>query len=161
MFPFTRFKWAEMREVARELIQRIHAGHAAGGEFTLPVVDFLRVFAPQADAGELRKASVRGDLQFKVESEDGGSFALAEGERALFDLKREGLLIRLPATRMSGRYAILPAAFRIDFNAGEELEGCKRALILICNRVSSVEVSEQRLKTTAPNPLFDLLVEFE
>src|SRR5579883_2659250 len=117
MFPFTRFKWAEMRDVARELIQRIHSGHAAGGEFTLPVVDFLRLFAPQADAGELEKAAARGDMQFKVESNDGGSFVLAEGERALFDLKREGLLIRLPATRMSGRYAIRPDAFRIDFNA--------------------------------------------
>lgn len=160
MFPFTRFKWLEMRDVARELIARIHAGHATGAEFTLPVVDFVRVFAPAASIEELAKAKRRGDLRFTVDSQDGGAFTLAKGERATFDLPREGFAIRIP-TQMSGRYAVRPGAFRIDFAKGEELEGCKRVFLLICNRVTSVDVSAERLEAKGTSRMFDLLVEFE
>lgn len=146
--------------MARALIARIHEGHAQGGEFAVPVVDFLRLFAPEASEAELNKIAARGSLRFKVESGTGGSFRLAAGARALFDLKRENLVIRVPP-RLSGRYTVRDGAFHIDFNAGEELEGCKRVLILICNRVLSVDVSEKRLETRAPNSIFNLTVDFE
>lgn len=160
MLPFLRFKWREMREVARRLVARVHAGHAGGVEFTIPIVDFLKMFAPEARAVDLHKISARGELKFIVESANGGSFKLATGERALFDLKRENLVLRIPP-RMSGKYTVREGGFHIDFNEGEELEGCKRVLLLICNRILSVDVSEKQVRTRAPNPLFDLVVDFE
>jgi hypothetical protein len=68
--------------------------------------------------------------------------------------------MRIPE-RMSGRYEILPSAFRIIFKEGEELEGCKRLFILVCNRVVSVDVSSERVDVRLPSKLFDLCVEFE
>src|SRR5688572_12636098 len=136
---FNCLKWPEMRDVALELIKHMHDGHARR-QFSIPVVDFVRVFAPLAQHSELAKVSQRGDLQFTADSPSGGSFTLAQGERALFDLHREGLVLRIPV-RMSGRYSITPDAFRVEFNRGEELEGCKRIFLLVCNRVLSVEVS--------------------
>ncbi|GAC1398821.1 MAG: hypothetical protein NVSMB56_13780 [Pyrinomonadaceae bacterium] len=160
MLPFLRFKWLEMREVARALVARVHAGHAEGESFTIPVVDFLKMFAPEASAEDVRKIAARGSLRFVVESANGGSFKLPTGERALFDLKREKLFLRIPP-RMSGTYTVREGGFRIDFNEGEELEGCKRILLLICNRVLSVDVSDKQVRTRAPNPIFDLVVDFE
>src|SRR5437868_14963298 len=124
MLPFLRFKWPEMRPVAHELIGRIHAGHARNEPFRIPVVDFVRVFAPQTDASELAKLRARGDLTFTPDGTDGGTFALKPGARALCDLHREGLVIRVPA-RLSGRYAVSERAFRITCTPGAELEGCK------------------------------------
>jgi hypothetical protein len=148
-----------MRPVALELIQRMHEGHA-GGRFSIPVVDFARVFAPGARKAELMKVAERGDIHFTPRSESGGVFRLAEGPPATFDLGREGLAMRVPA-RMSGVYEVRPSSFQIKFNSGEELEGCKRLLVLICNRVVGVEVSGERVNVRLPSKLFDLCVEFE
>ena len=159
MAIFDCLKWPEMRAAALELIARMHEGHAGGGPFAIPAVEFVRIFSPGADAGELEKIAARGDIQFRPDSPDGGTFQLAPGERALFDLHRDALVLRIPV-RMSGRYELRPGAFRIDFNPGEELEGCKRLLLLICNRVVSVEVSPERVDVRAPQRIFDLCVEF-
>jgi hypothetical protein len=137
----------------------MHEGHAQS-EFSIPVLDFVRVFAPGAKEAEMEKVAERGSIHFKAESEKGGTFRLAEGPRATFDLGREGLAMRVPE-RMSGRYLIRPSAFHIDFNDGEELEGCKRLFVLVCNRVVSVDVSTKRVDVHLPSKLFDLCVEFE
>lgn len=158
MTLFDCLKWPEMRPVALDLIRRMHEGHA-GGRFALPVVDFLRVFAPGAGLAELAKVAERGDLLFAADAPAGGHFTLAEGERALFDLHREGLVIRVPR-RLGGRYEILPEAFRVTFHRGEELEGCKRLGLLICNRVTSVEVTPRRVNVHLPVKLLNLCVEF-
>src|SRR5919112_3745843 len=63
MTLFRCLKWPEMRGAALELIARVREGHARGS-FHIPVVDFLRVFSPGADAAELSKVAERGDLQF-------------------------------------------------------------------------------------------------
>lgn len=159
MALFNCLKWPEMREVALELIARMHKGHKRG-RFSIPVVDFARVFAPGAAATELDKVRTRGDINFTAEDERGGTFELAEGPRAHFELGREGLVMRVPRL-MSGRYEILTDAFRVDFNKGEELEGCKRIFMLVCNRVVSVEVSNKRVDVRLPSSMFDLCVEFE
>ena len=159
MAIFDCLKWPEMRPVALELIARMHGGHARG-RFAIPVVDFVGVFSPGAGAGVREQVAARGDLQFVATSPAGGTFTLAEGPRALLDLGREGLSMRIPA-RMSGAYELRPEAFRISFNKGEELEGCKRLLLLVCNRVVSVEVSPERVEVHLPSRLFDLCVEFE
>lgn len=159
MALFNCLKWPEMRAVARELIAKMHEGHARR-DFSIPVVDFARVFAPGAQAGELAKVERRGNIHFTADDDRGGSFALAEGPRALFDLGREGLSMRIPA-RMSGRYELQPGALHIAFNEGEELEGCKRVFLLVCNRVVSVDVSGARVEVRLPSKLFDLCVEFE
>lgn len=158
MLPFTRLRWPEMRAVALELVARVHAGHARG-VFRVPVADFVGVLARDASEAELRKVRERGDLMFAAETDAGGSFTLAEGERALFDLHREGLVIRIPR-RVGGRYYLRPGAFRVEFTPGEELEGCKRVVLLVCNRVVSVDVSDSRVEVRAPRRLFDLVVEF-
>ena len=147
-----------MRGVALDLIGRVHRGHGLG-RFGIPVVDFVRVFSPSATPAELAKVAERGDLHFSADSHRGGFFALAEGPRALFDLHREGLVIRIPA-RLSGRYELLSDAFRVTFNAGEELEGCKRVLLLACNRVTSVEVTPRRVDVQLKVKLLNLCVEF-
>jgi hypothetical protein len=147
-----------MRAVALELVARVHEGHARG-LFRIPVVDFVSVFSHDARPDELRKVRERGDLMFAAETDSSGSFRLAEGERALFDLRREGLVIRIPE-RVSGRYLLRPGAFRVEFNAGEELEGCKRLVLLVCNRVLSVDVSGERVEVRSPRRIFDLIVEF-
>ena len=159
MALFSCLKWPEMRPVTLKLIERMHEGHAQG-RFSIPVVDFARVFAPGALVSEMKKVAERGDIQFTPKSETGGVFTLAEGARATFDLGREGLVMRIPE-RMSGKYKIRPSAFTIAFNEGEELEGCKRLFILVCNRVVSVEVSQERVDVRLPSKLFDLCVEFE
>ena len=156
---FNRLKWPEMRGVALELIARVHEGHARG-RFAIPVVDFVRVFAPGASSAELAKVAERGDLRFTADSADAGAFTLAEGGRALLDLQRESLVIRIPA-RMSGRYELRPNAFHVIFNRGEELEGCKRLVLLVCNRILSVDVSSERVDVRLPGRIFDLCVEFE
>lgn len=156
---FNCLKWPEMRAVAAELIARVHEGHASG-RFRIPVVDFARVFAPGASPAELSKVATRGDMQFVADSDAGGAFTLGEGERALFDLRREGLVMRVPA-RMSGRYEVRPEAFRVTFNEGEELEGCKRLLLLVCNRVLEVEVSTRRVDVRLSVNMLDLCVEFD
>ena len=159
MAIFNCLKWPEMRAVALELIGHMHEGHARS-RFALPVVDFIGVFSPGASAAERSKVAGRGDLQFVADSPDGGTFTLDQGPRALLDLGREGLVMRIPA-RMSGRYALSPAAFRITFDRGAELEGCKRLLLLVCNRVVGIEVSSTRVDVHLPSRLFDLCVEFE
>lgn len=156
---FDCLKWPEMREVALELIAHMHAGHARG-QFSIPVVDFLSIFSPQASEAELAKVAARGDIRFTPDSATTGSFTLAEGARALFDLHREGLVMRIPV-RMSGTYELRPGAFRIIFKRGEELEGCKRLLILVCNRVVRVDVSSTRVDVELPSRLLHLCVEFE
>lgn len=158
MLPFARLRWPEMRPLAKKLIESIHAGHAQGN-FLMPVVDFVRVFAPDASEAELAKVARRGVLEFTRDSPDGGAFQLPEGERATFDLGREGFVLRIPA-RMSGRYEIFAAGFRVTFNEGEELEGCKRLFLLVCNRVVTVDVTTERIYAHAPVKLFDLCVEF-
>ncbi len=155
---FTRLKWPEMRTVALELIARMHRGHESKS-FSIPVVDFVSVFAPDAPAGELEKVAERGDLVFTADGAQDGSFTLAEGERALFDLRREGLVLRIPVL-MSGRYELRPQAFTVYFNQDQELEGCKRILLLVCNRVKSVDVSNERVDVRLPGKIFDLCVEF-
>ena len=146
--------------MAIELIARMHEGHNAGTGFSIPVVDFARIFAPGAPASELEKVSERGDLSFKPVGQDRGTFELAEGPRALFDLGREGLVMRIPE-RMSGLYSLSPGAFHIEFDRGGELEGCKRLIMLVCNRVLSVDVSGSRVDVHLPSRIFDLCVEFE
>lgn len=160
MSLFNCLKWPEMREVARELVEHMHRGHESGKTFSIPVVDFARIFAPEAPASELEKVAARGNINFEPSDETGGTFRLAEGPRALFDLGREGLVMRVP-TRMSGRYSLSAAAFHIEFNKGEELEGCKRLMLLVCNRVVSVDVNSSRVDVHLPGRLFDLCVEFE
>ncbi len=152
------FKWPEMRALVLELIAEMQEGHRRG-RFSIPAIKFLGVFAADAHE-ELAKVAQRGDIHFTPEGADGGSFVLREGERALFDLHREGLVLRLPA-RMSGTYAIRSDAFRIEFNRGEELEGCKRIFLLICNRIVSVDVSRTRVDVRSPSKIFDLHVELE
>lgn len=159
MTLFSCLKWPEMRPVTLLLIKRMHEGHALG-TFSIPVVDFARVFAPGAQQAELAKVAKRGDIQFTPQSESGGTFQLVRGTPATFELGREGLAMRVPA-RMSGSYELRPSSFQIDFNSSEELEGCKRLLVLICNRVVSVEVSSERVDVRLPSKLFDLCVEFE
>ncbi len=155
---FLKFKWPEMRPVALELIAKMHAGHARMA-FSIPVVDFARVFAPNASDAELQKVAARGDIQFVADDANGGTFILAEGARAAFDLGREELVLRIPA-RMSGRYEIRSEAFSIRFNRGEELEGCRRIFLLVCNRVVGVDVSSARVDVRMPSRMFDLCVEF-
>lgn len=145
--------------MACELVARMHSGHGRG-RFSIPVVDFARVFAPNARAAELAKVAGRGDIHFSASGTDGGTFALAEGPLALFDLGREGLVMRIPK-RMSGTYSLSDGAFHIEFNEGEELEGCKRLLLLVCNRVLSVDVSISRVDVHLPHKVFNLCVEFE
>ena len=147
-----------MRAVALDLVARVHAGHARG-VFRIPVADFVGVLSHDPGEAELRKVRERGDLMFAAETAAGGSFRLAEGERAVFDLHREGLVIRIPR-RVGGRYSLRPGAFRVEFDAGEELEGCKRVVLLVCNRVISVDVSAERVEVRAPRRLFDLVVDF-
>ena len=159
MALFNCLKWPEMRAVALQLIAHMHEGHARC-EFSIPVVESVHIFSPGASAEELAKVAERGDLQFTADSPDAGTFTLAEGKRALFDLHREGLVLRIPA-RMSGRYELRPGAFRITFNAGEELEGCKRLLLLVCNRVNSVEVTSRRVDVHLAVKMLDLCVEFD
>jgi hypothetical protein len=159
MSLFSCLKWPEMRPVTLKLINRMHEGHMRG-RFSIPVVDFVSVFAPGADAEVLEKLAERGDIHFMAESDDGGTFQLAEGALATLELGREGLAMRVPA-RMSGRYKLRPSAFQINFNDGEELEGCKRLFILVCNRVVSVDVSTERVDVRLPSKLFNLCVEFE
>jgi hypothetical protein len=156
---FNCLKWPEMRGVAVELIGRVQEGHARG-EFRIPVVDFLRVFSPGADEEELAKVAERGDLVFNSDSTSGGTFTLAAGERATFDLRREGLVMRVPE-RVGGRYEILADGFRVTFDRGEELEGCKRLVALVCNRVRAVEVTPRRVDVHLKVKMFDLCVEFE
>ena len=159
MPPFLRLQWPEMRPLAHELIARMREGHAHR-RFTIPVVDFVRVFAPGAEESELAKVAERGEIHFTADADQGGTFQLAEGLRATFELGREGLVMRVPE-RMSGHYEIRPAAFHIDFQSGEELEGCKHVLMLVCNRVLSVDVSSERVDVHLPSKLFDLCVEFQ
>jgi hypothetical protein len=159
MALFSCLKWPEMRPVTLQLIKRMHEGHALG-RFSIPVVDFARLFAPGAQSEELEKVAVRGDIDFTATNESGGTFRLDEGKRATFDLGREGLVMRVPE-RMSGSYGIRPSAFEIEFKSGEELEGCKRLVMLICNRVVGVDVSSERVDVRLPSKLFDLCVEFE
>lgn len=159
MALFDCLKWPEMREVTIRLIERMHEGHARR-EFSIPIVDFVRVFAPGAKESELEKVAERGDIHFKADSENGGAFQLAVGPQATFELGREGLAMRVPE-RMSGHYEIRPSAFHITFKSGEELEGCKRIFALICNRVVSVDVSSERVDVRLPSKLFNLCVEFE
>ncbi len=156
---FLKFKWPEMRPVALELISRMQTGHART-TFQIPVVDFARVFAPGAGDAELQKVAARGDIHFAADDANGGTFTLAEGTRAAFDLGREGLVLRIPA-RMSGRYEIHREAFSINFKRGEELEGCRRIFLLVCNRVVGVDVSSTRVDVRMPSRMFDLCVEFE
>lgn len=158
MLPLNHLKWPEMRPFVLDLIDRIHAGHALA-RFSVPVVDLLGVFAPNATPAETEAVKRRGDLQFAADRTDGGTFTLPDGERALFELNREGFVLRLPA-RMSGRYTLRPGGFRIDFNRDEELEGCKRVLLLICNRVTSIDISGERVDVQAHNRLFNLHIEF-
>lgn len=158
MALFNCLKWPEMREVALELIARMHEGHGRG-RFSIPVVDFARVFAPGAGETELMKVARRGDIHFTAKNAGGGTFTLAAGPQATFDLGREGLVMRIPA-RLSGNYEVRAHAFNITFNKGEELEGCKRLLILVCNPVVSVDVSSVRVDVHAPYRIFDLCVEF-
>jgi len=145
--------------VALELIAHMHEGHR-GGHFSIPVVDFARVFAPTAAESELRKVAARGALDFEATGDMQGLFQLKRGPRALFDLGREGLVMRIPE-RMSGTYRLTPGAFHIEFNRGAELEGCKRLFMLVCKRVVSVDVSGTRVDVHMPSKLFDLCVEFE
>lgn len=159
MSLFSCLKWPEMRPVTLKLIQRMHEGHLQG-QFSIPVVDFARLFAPGASLEEMAKVSERGDIQFTAKTADSGTFRLAAGARATFELGREGLAMRV-SERMSGRYMIRPSAFQIVFNEGEELQGCKRLFVLVCNRVVSVDVSSERVDVRLPSKLFDLCVEFE
>lgn len=147
-----------MRAAALELVARVHEGHARG-VFRIPAGDFVAVFSRDARPAELGGVRARGDLMFAAETDTSGGFRLPEGERALLDLRREGLVIRIPE-RVSGRYTLRPGAFRVEFNAGEELEGCKRVVLLVCNRVVSIDVSGERVEARSHRRLFDLLVEF-
>lgn len=159
MTLFRCLKWPEMRGAALELIARVREGHARG-RFQIPVVDFLRIFSPNALEAELAKVAARGDLRFEADSKNGGRFTLAEGRRADFDLNREGLVMRVPR-KLAGRYELFSDSFRVDFNQGEELEGCKRLVVLVCNRVRSVEVTPRRVDVHLNVKMLDLCVEFE
>lgn len=153
-------KWQEMKPVAVDLIRRMHAGHASG-EFQIPVVDFIGVFAPDAPAKELAKLEARGAISFQPEGKDAGTFTLAAGDAAYFDLGRERLVIKVPK-QMHGTYSLPDAdSFRIDFAEGAGLEGCKRILVLICNRVLWIEVSASRVDIKTPNRMSDLSVVFD
>ena len=152
-------KWREMRPVALDLIDRMRKGHL-NENFSIPLVDFTRVFAPNAPEEQLAGVGNRGEILFKAEDESSGSFTLPEGERALLDLGREGLVMRVPV-RMSGTYQLQTDGFRIIFNEGEELEGCKKILVLVCNRVLSVEVTTSRVDINLSNKILNLCVEFE
>lgn len=156
---FDCLKWPEMRPVALDLIARVREGHTRG-EFSIPVVDFLSVFSPNASQAELAKVAERGDLLFRSDSATGGRFSLPEGERALFDLHREGFVIRIPR-RISGRYEVGADSFRVIFDRDAELEGCKRLLMLVCNRVLSVEVTPRRVDVHLPVSMLNLCVEFD
>lgn len=159
MLPFTRLKWAEMRPLVLDLIARMNAGHARA-HFSLPVVDFVSVFAPGASMEALARTERRGALEFSADGASSGTFHLPPGEPALFELGRENLALRIPE-QMSGRYELYPGGFLVAFNEGEELEGCKRLLLLVCNRVTSVTVSTERVYIrSAKSRIFDLLVEF-
>ena len=158
MSPFGYVKWPEMRSVAMELIARMNNGHERK-LFSIPVADFVGVFAPDAPPAEMEKVVRRGDIHFAADSPTGGTFALTEGEMASFDLGRDGLVLRVPR-RMSGRYSVRPDAFHIQFNKGESLEGCKRILLLVCNPVVSINVSSERVDIRMPSKIFDLCVEF-
>jgi hypothetical protein len=85
MSLFSCLKWPEMRPVTLKLIERMHTGHALR-QFSIPVVDFVSVFAPGAAAAEMEKVAERGDIHFTAEGEGGGVFALNKGARATFDL---------------------------------------------------------------------------
>ena len=159
MSLFSCLKWPEMRAVTLELIARMHEGHAAG-RFSIPVVDFVSVFAPGASPEELKRVAARGDIHFEQVNAQGGKFQLGRGPEATFELGREGLAMRVPE-RMSGTYEIRPSSFHITFNKGEELEGCKRVFVLVCNRVVGVDVSSERVDVHLPSKLFNLCVEFE
>ncbi|HEX8071965.1 MAG TPA: hypothetical protein VF546_18600 [Pyrinomonadaceae bacterium] len=158
MLPFLRFRWPEMRPVAHALVAHVQAGHAAG-PFTIPVTEFVGLFAPRATAAELAKLRARGDIAFTPDAPDGGTFALAPGARVLLDLHREGLVIRVPA-RLAGRYAVAADSVRVTFTPGAELEGCKRVLLLVCNRLASVEITHAHVEARSHHRVFDLLVEF-
>ena len=159
MTLFRCLKWPEMRGAALELIARVREGHARG-RFQIPVVEFLRVFSPNALEAELAKVAARGDLRFEADSKSGGRFTLTEGRRADFDLNREGLVMRVPRV-LAGRYELFPDSFPVDFNQGEELEGCKRLVVLVCNRVRSVDVTPRRVDVHLNVKMLDLCVEFE
>ena len=159
MFPFTRLKWREMRPLVLDLIERLHEGHREP-HFALPVIDFVRVFSPDASEDELTKVAARGSMFFVGDGESGGAFALAEGEQATFDLGRESLHLRIPP-KMGGRYELFDGGFRITFTENEELMGCKRVLVLICHRILSVDVTTTHIHTHAPNRMFDLFIEFD
>jgi hypothetical protein len=148
-----------MRTVAVDLIDRMRKGHS-NGSFSIPLVDFTRVFAPNASEAELTAVSNRGEIQFRAEGDSTGNFTLPEGKRALLDLGREGLVMRVPV-RMSGNYLLQPNGFRISFNEGEELEGCKKILLLVCNRVLNVDVTTSRVDIKLSNKILNLCVEFE
>jgi hypothetical protein len=152
-------KWPEMRTVALDLIDRMRKGHL-NKNFSIPLVDFTRVFAPNASEAQLAEVSNRDSILFKAEDESTGSFTLPEGERALLDLGREGLVMRVPVL-MSGTYLLQAEGFRIIFNEGEELEGCKKILLLVCNRVLSVDVTTSRVDIKLSNKILNLCVEFE
>ena len=124
------------------------------------MVDFVRVFAPGAAAEELKKVEARGRIHFEQVNAHGGKFRLGKGPETTFELGREGLVMRVPV-RLSGSYKLRPSSFHITFNNGEELEGCKRLFVLMCNRVVSVDVSTKRVDVRLPSKLFDLCVEFE
>ena len=83
MAIFSCLKWPEMRAVTLKLVERMHEGHALG-QFSIPVVDFVRVFAPGAQESELAKVAKRGDIKFIEDSASGGKFRLYEGARATF-----------------------------------------------------------------------------
>jgi hypothetical protein len=159
MALFNCLKWPEMKSVALELISKMHTGHKCG-QFSIPVVDFARVFAPGAPVSDLERVASRGAIAFSANGPDGGIFTLAPGPKALFELGREGLSMRVPE-RMSGRYQVRPEGFHIEFNRGEELEGCKRIVWHVCNRVITVDVSSSRVDVRLPSRLFDLCVEFD
>lgn len=160
MFPFTRLKWAEMYPLVLDLIAQMNDGHTRA-RFSLPIVDFIGIFSPDASAEELAKTEKRGALEFVADAPNSGTFHLPAGEPALFELNRENLSLRIPE-RMSGRYELYPGGFLVAFNDGEELEGCKRLLLFICNRIASVNVSQERVYTrSVKSRMFDLLIEFD
>ena len=159
MAVFDCMRWPEMRPVALDLIQRMNEGYAAGS-FRIPLFDFSRVFAPNARESELVKVAQRGDILFDAGRDGVGGFRLPEGPQTVFDLGREGLVMRVPR-RMSGTYELIPGGFRILFRRGEELEGCKRILFLVCNRVLSVKVTSERVDVHLSNRLLDLCVMFD
>jgi hypothetical protein len=159
MAVFDSIRWPEMRPVALDLIQRMHEGNARGS-FKIPLFDFSRVFAPNARESELVKVAKRGEIVFEASRDGVGRFRLPEGPQTLFDLGREGLVMRVPR-RMSGTYELMPGGFRIIFKRGEELEGCKRIFVLVCNRVLSVKVTSKRVDVYLANRLLDLCVLFD